>query len=80
VSNVKMQVFDVKSIKITPKEFSKKMVSKKFGTVPKKFYEFTSFELVIVTAEGEQCQMTLYVDGLVSLVDMLDVQPTHKEV
>jgi hypothetical protein len=78
VSNVKMQVFDVKSIEITPKEFSQKTVST-FSDVPKKFDEFTSFELVIVTAEGEQCQMTLYVDGLVNLVDVLNLKPTQRE-
>ena len=78
MSNVKMQVFDVKSIEITPKEFSQKTVSK-FSDASRKFTEFTAFELSVLTSEGEQCQMTLYVDGLVNLVDVLNLKPTQRE-
>lgn len=80
MSTMRMQVFDVKSIEITPKEFSKKMVSKKFSDAPRKFTEFTAFELSVLTSDGEQCNMTLYVDGLVSLIDVLTVKPTQQEV
>lgn len=79
MSTVRMQVFDVKSIEITPKEFSQKTVSK-FSDAPRKFTEFTAFELSVLTSDGEQCNMTLYVDGLVSLIDVLTVKPTQQEV
>lgn len=78
MSKIKTQVFDVKSIEVATKVFDKaKMLS--FTTVPKKFDEFTLFELNVTTSDGEQMEISLYVNGVVKLIDVLTMKPTYVE-
>lgn len=68
--SVKTQVFNVKSIEVATKVFDKATVSSP---------EFTLFELLVRTKDGEKVTISLYADGVVELFDVLTMKPTYVE-